>query len=139
MTEIKAALARGDVEEAKRLLDEESANRTATLKADADNAALAQTNRDLDNAAHDRTVQFNAQAVGLGALTGAFTGAIRAAGGTVQSAGVGTAPSVNATLSRAAQPTVVQNITNNVIVPRIPSGRELARVSERWSRVDGRR
>ena len=37
----------------------------------------------------------------------------------------------------AAAPTAVYNITNNVQVPRIPSGRELARISERWARVNG--
>lgn len=29
-------------------------------------------------------------------------------------------------------------VTNNVIVPRIPTGRELARVSARWARVNGK-
>jgi hypothetical protein len=115
MTAIVAAVNAGDLAEAQRLLDEASAPRDAALIADANNAALAQTNKDLDNAAHDRTVNFNAQAVGLSALTGAFTGAIRAAGGTVT------------------------NVTNNVTVPRIPNARELARVNAQWARVNGRR
>jgi hypothetical protein len=115
MTEIRAALDRGDLAEATRLLNEASKPRTAAMNADANNAALAQTNRDLDSAAHPRTVQFNAQAVGLSALTGAFSGAIRAAGGTVT------------------------NNTYNVTVPRIPNARELARVNAQWARVNGRR
>jgi hypothetical protein len=115
ITEIRAAIERGDLAEAKRLLDAASAPRTAAMNADANNAALAQTNRDLDSAAHPRTVQFNAQAVGLSALTGAFSGAIRAAGG------------------------VTTNNTYNVTVPRIPNARELARVNAQWARVNGRR
>jgi hypothetical protein len=115
MTDIRAAVARGDLDEAKRLLDEASASREAAFIADANNAALAQTNKDLDAAAHDRTVEFNAVATGLAALTGAFQGAIRAAGGTTT------------------------NITNNVTVPRIPNARELARVNAQWARVNGRR
>jgi hypothetical protein len=115
MTAIKAAIEAGDLDEAKRLLDEASAPRDAAMVADANKAALAQTNKDLDAAAHDRTVNFNAQAVGLAALTGAFQGAVRAAGGTVT------------------------NNTFNVQVPRIPNARELARVNAQWARVNGGR
>jgi hypothetical protein len=114
-TAIIAAIEAGDLAEAKRLLDEASAPREAALVADATDAALAKTNADLDAAAHDRTVQFNAQAVGLAALTGAFNSAIRAAGGTT----VG--------------PTTV-----NITMPRGANGREIDAALARHARVNGR-
>ena len=128
-TDITAALNRGDVDEAKRLLDEASRNRTATVKADADNASLNQTNREIDNVARDRTATVYFQPSG-------FTQGVNspfAKPGTTKS---GLSAS---TLAAPAPVTYTTNVTNNVTVPRIPSGRELARVAERWSRVDGRR
>ena len=128
-TDITAALNRGDVDEAKRLLDEASRNRTATVKADADNQSLNQTNREIDNVARDRTATVYFQPSG-------FTQGVNspfAKPGTTKSGLSATA------LSAPAPVTYTTNVTNNVTVPRIPSGRELARVAERWSRVDGRR
>ena len=130
-TDIIAALNRGDVDEAKRLLDEASRNRTATVKADADNASLNQTNREIDNVARDRTATVYFQPSG-------FTQGVNspfAKPGTTKSG-----LSVNALAGAVTAPVMyTTNVTNNVTVPRIPSGRELARVAERWSRVDGRR
>ena len=60
MTEIQAAIDRGDLEEAQRLLDEASANRQATINADAD---TAQANRDIDHAARDRSSTISVDAV----------------------------------------------------------------------------
>jgi hypothetical protein len=71
MTEIKAALARGDVDEAKRLLDEASATRTAAIKADADTAAA---DAELNRLTRDRHVRV------IGSMT--FEGP-REMGGTV--------------------------------------------------------
>jgi hypothetical protein len=112
MTEIRAAIERGDLAEAQRLLDEASEPRKAAFNADATNSALAQTNKDLDAAAHDRTVKFNAAA--------------------------GTIIPGLAQLQRLAAGGTSVNNTYNVQVPRIPNARELARVSARWARVNGK-
>ncbi len=63
LTDIKAAIARGDLDEASRLLDEASKSRTATVKADADDASLATVDRQLDDVAKTRTVNFHAGSV----------------------------------------------------------------------------
>jgi hypothetical protein len=60
MTEIQAAINRGDLDEAKRLLDEASANRDATILAD---AKTAQAERDLNNTARDRDTTITVKGV----------------------------------------------------------------------------
>jgi len=65
MTDIQAAIDQGDIDTANRLLNEASATRTASVKADADDASIAQTNKDLDNVARTREVKFHAGMTGI--------------------------------------------------------------------------
>ena len=142
-TQITAALNRGDVDEAKRLLDEASANRTATVAADADAASLASTNRALDNTAKDRTATIYVKTTPTGVQLGNWTNATQ----TVNALGAPTPATVSPSATtrgvgvEPAHAAVVNNVTvtNNIQVPRIPSGRELDRISARWARVNGRR
>lgn len=112
-TKIQALIEQGKLDEAKAMLDEASATRTATMAAQADQNSLNRTEGQLDAAAEDRRVLFRAEAVGLAALTGAFTGAIRAAGGTLQT-------------------------TNNTFnFARGMSAREMESTAKRWARING--
>ncbi len=70
-TEISAAVEAGDLEKANALLADASKARTATVKADADDASLAKTNADLDKVAKDRTVRLapSSPAIPMGATS----------------------------------------------------------------------
>ena len=61
-TDIIAAIRAGDLETAKRLLDEASVTRTAAYQADVNNASAAATQRELDGLAKDRTATVFVQA-----------------------------------------------------------------------------
>jgi hypothetical protein len=67
VTDIKAAIARGDFDTAKAMLDEASAARRAAIIADAE---TTQAEKDLDKAARDRIAKIIVQAVGSGAALG---------------------------------------------------------------------
>ena len=125
-TEIKAAINAGDLDTATRLLNDASVTRNVAYRSDVDNASAAKTQTELDQLAKDRHINFFPRLVGaLGNVPGTTSSL---------SGGVGTTTAV---ATRAA-PTSVTNVTNNVIVPRIPTGRELERVSQRWARVNGK-
>ena len=67
-TDIRAAIAAGDFETAKRLLDEASSARTAAIKADAVNVQA--TELELQKLARDRTARINIQTTGGSAVRG---------------------------------------------------------------------
>jgi hypothetical protein len=126
-TEIRALIDQGKLVEANAALNGASRNRTATMTADNNAGALAQTDRELNNVARDRLVHITAIPV-IGKILGGIPG-------------FGTSTTTAATAAAPAAytaPAPVYNVTNNVIVPRIPSGRELARVSQRWARINGK-
>ena len=132
-TDIIAAIRAGDLETAKRLLDDASVTRTAAYQADVNNASAAQTRGELDQIAKDRTATVFVQA-DLAAAQARISSFFRWLGSpAAASTGVGATATAS---TRSASP--VYNVTNNVIVPRIPTGRELERVSQRWSRLNGR-
>lgn len=88
LTEIKAAINAGDLALAASLLNGASAPRTAAIKADADNAALAQTDRDLDAVANkERTARIKVLA-----STGSALGAGSIISGGPRSVDPGPAP-----------------------------------------------
>lgn len=119
-------------------------DRTANVGSQADGGDLNNTNRAIDAVANKpRTATIYVRTTASGVQLGNWT--------SPRDPTQGMAPTVAAEetmvtptggrvrVSRRRQPTTVNNITNNVIVPRIPSGRELERVSQRWSRVNGKR
>lgn len=158
ISEIKAAIAAGDLEEAKRLLAEASATRHAAIVADAD---TAQANKDIDYAARDREValigrfrggDFVGPAAGLpGTMAG---GPVRETGfRTINEAGAETVllPGGSQVLTAGRtmqleagqQPSVTHiiNLTVKVdpLVSSAQTGREIANALDAYYRTTGSR
>ena len=134
-TDIIAAVKAGDLARAQELLNDASAPRTAAYNADVNNASAAATRGELDQIAKDRTAKIYVEA-DLARAQQQVNNFFRGLGSPAVASVASTA--TTATASTRAAPSSVTNVTNNVIVPRIPTGRELERVSQRWSRLNGR-
>ncbi len=110
-TDIIAAIARGDLEEAKRLLDEASEPRDAAIVADANTGAAES---ELNNTARNRTAMINV--------------------------GIANAAAIQSWFNRflVAKPTTAAATTVNITMPRGANGREIDAALARHARVNGR-
>lgn len=158
VTEFTAAVNAGDLQTAQAILDEASKARDVAYNADADAATLSQTDKDLDRVANDRYVKFFAQ-LGLTSIVGGAVGAVTRATGQTTTLAAPASPAGRTALAASADgeavlatapaslvagPSVAAvpvagavNVTQIIQMPRLPTGRELARLGARWARVNG--